>query len=152
MQYRKAQDVDIPAMARIRTEEWGTHDYWVGRISGYLDCTVHPQQALMARVSYVAVEQDLVVGFIAGHLTRRYGCDGELEWINVSRDCRRDGVASKLLLLLAHWFSEQSASKICVNVAPANTAANRFYARHGAGRLNEHWLIWRDISSVLGGA
>jgi hypothetical protein len=38
----------------------------------------------MPRVSYVAFEQGLIVGFIAGHLTRRYGCDGELEWINVS--------------------------------------------------------------------
>lgn len=152
MEYRKTEDADIPGMARIRTEEWGTQDYWVARIWRYLECKVHPQQALMPRVSYVAVEQGLVVGFIAGHLTRRYGCDGELEWINVSRDCRREGVASELLLLLAEWFSEQRASKVCVNVDPANTAATRFYARHGAGKLNEHWLVWQDISRVLGRA
>jgi ribosomal protein S18 acetylase RimI-like enzyme len=124
----------------------------VGRISEYLECKVHPQQALMPRVSYVVVEHGLVIGFIAGHLTRHYGCDGELEWINVSRDCRRAGVGSALLLLLAEWFSEQKASKVCVNVDPANTAATRFYARHGAGKLNEHWLVWQDISSVLGRA
>ncbi len=152
VQYRKTEDADIAGMARIRAEEWGSQDHWVARISGYLECKVHPQQALMPRVSYVAVEQGLVIGFIAGHLTRRYGCDSELEWINVSRARRREGIASKLLLLLAEWFSEQRASKVCVNVYPSNTAATRFYARHGAGRLNEHWLVWQDISSVLGRA
>jgi GNAT superfamily N-acetyltransferase len=67
----------------------------------------------MPRVSYVAFEQGLIVGFIAGHLTRRYGCDGELEWINVSHDHRREGIASKLLLLLGEWLSEQRVESMC---------------------------------------
>jgi hypothetical protein len=45
MRYRKTEDADIPVMARIRAEEWGTQDYRVTRISGYLECKVHPQQA-----------------------------------------------------------------------------------------------------------
>jgi len=53
------------------------------RISGYLEGGIHPQRALPSRTCYVAVEQSSVVGFVAGHLTRRYGCEGELEWINV---------------------------------------------------------------------
>ena len=32
---------------------------------------------------YVTTNEDEVVGIIAGHLTRRFGCDGELEWIDV---------------------------------------------------------------------
>jgi ribosomal protein S18 acetylase RimI-like enzyme len=150
VQYRRTGDKDISGMARIRAEEWGTEEYWTARISGYLACRVHPQQALIPRVSYVAVEQDSVLGFIAGHLTRRYGCDGELEWINVARDRREEGIASKLLLLLASWFAEQKVSKVCVNVDPSNSAATKFYVRHGAQRLNDHWLVWDDMSSVTG--
>jgi D-serine deaminase-like pyridoxal phosphate-dependent protein len=48
------------------------------------------------------------------------------------------------------WFAQQKASRICVNVDPANTAARRFYTRHGAEPLHEYWLVWNDLSIVLG--
>jgi GNAT superfamily N-acetyltransferase len=136
-------------MARIRAADWETEEYWGARISAYLDCKLHPQQALMPRVSYVALHQDLLVGFIAGHLTRRYQCDGELEWINVIPERRGSGVASELLRRLAEWFAGQKAFRVCVDVDPANTAARRFYTRHGAVDLNKHWLVWNDITVVL---
>jgi len=85
--YRLAEKSDIPAIARIRAAEWETEEYWRVRISRYLNCELHPQQALMPRVSYVALEAESLVGFIAGQLTRRYACDGELEWINVIPEC-----------------------------------------------------------------
>jgi len=148
--YRLAEKSDIPAMARIRAAEWETEEYWRGRISSYLDGELHPQQALMPRVSYLALEGESLVGFIAGHLTRRYACDGELEWINVVPERRGTGVASELLRLLAAWFVEQKASRVCVDVQPANTTARRFYTRHGAENLNSNWLVWNDIKIVLG--
>jgi hypothetical protein len=33
------------------------------------------------RVAFVCVEPKRIVGLITGHLTRRFGCHGELEWI-----------------------------------------------------------------------
>jgi GNAT superfamily N-acetyltransferase len=149
MLYRQADKSDVPAMARLRATRQGTEENWRMRISSYMDCEHHPQHALMPRVIYVALEGDSVVGFIAGHLTRRYACDGELEWIDVVAAHRRSGVASELLRLLAAWFSGQNARRICVNVDPANIVARRFYARHGAEPLNPHWLVWNDISIVL---
>jgi ribosomal protein S18 acetylase RimI-like enzyme len=137
-------------MALIRAAEWETEAYWQVRISRYLDCLHHPQQALMPRVIYVASEGDCLAGFIAGHLTRRYACDGELEWINVIPERRGSKIASELLRLLAAWFVEQKASRICVDVDPANTTAQRFYRRHGAVNLNAHWLVWNNINAVLG--
>ncbi len=148
--YRLVDKSDIPAMARMRAAEWETEEYWRVRISRYLNRELHPQQALMPRVSYVALEGDSLLGFIAGHLTRRYACDGELEWVNVIPERRGSAVASELLRLLAAWFAEQKASRICVDVDPANTTARRFYQRHGADKLNEHWLVWDDIKVVLG--
>jgi GNAT superfamily N-acetyltransferase len=148
--YRQIERSDIPAMARVRAGEWEAEEYWKVRISRYLDGELHPQQALLPRVIYVALESDSVVGFIAGHLTHRYGCDGELEWIDVVPERRRNGVASALLGLLAAWFVGQKASRICVDVDPANETARRFYRRHGADNLNAHWLVWNDISVVPG--
>jgi GNAT superfamily N-acetyltransferase len=148
--YWQVDKSDIPAIARIRAAEGGEEEYWRIRISQYLDCKLHPQHALMPRVMYVALERDSLVGFIAGHLTRRYGCEGELEWINVITPSRGGGTASELLRRLAAWFAEQKASRICVDVDPANTTARRFYTRHGAEKLNDCWLVWNDISVVLG--
>jgi ribosomal protein S18 acetylase RimI-like enzyme len=150
VRYRQVERSDIPAMARIRAGEWETEEYWKVRISRYLDRELHPKQALQPRVIYTASEGASLVGFIAGHLTRRHACEGELEWINVIPERRGSGIASGLLRLLAAWFVEQRASRICVDVDPANTTARSFYRRHGAEKLNEHWLVWNNIKTVLG--
>jgi ribosomal protein S18 acetylase RimI-like enzyme len=148
--YRPVEPADIPALARIRGADRETEAHWHIRISRYLNHEHHPQQSLMPRVIYVAAEGNSVVGFVAGHLTRRFACDGELQWIDVIPECRGMGVASELLHLLVSWFVEQKAFRVCVNVDPANTRAQRFYRRHGAEPLNEHWLVWNDIRVVLG--
>jgi GNAT superfamily N-acetyltransferase len=148
--YRQAEKSDIPAVARIRAAEWGTEEGWRARIAGYMAGEIDPREALKPRVIYVAVEGEALAGFIAGHLTRRYGCDGELEWINVIPERRGNGIAGQLLRRLAEWFAEQKALRVCVDVDPGNAVARRFYTRHGAERLNAHWLVWNDIKVVLG--
>ena len=148
--YRQVERNDLPAMARIRAANAGTEAHWFTRISDYLDGKHRPQQALMLRVIFVAVDNDSLIGFVAGHLTRRHGCDGELQWIDVVPQWRGGGVASELLRQMASWFVEQNACRICVNVDPANARARRFYQRHGAAVLNEHWLVWDNIASVSG--
>jgi hypothetical protein len=50
---------------------------------------------------------------------------------------------------LVAWFQEQQASRVCVNVAPWNVVAIRFYVRHGAEVMNQHWLVWDDIAVAL---
>lgn len=147
--YREARDSDIPAMARIRAAEWETEEYWQRRISAYLRGELHPRDALRPRISYVCCDQDSLVGFIAGHLTRRHSCQGEVEWINVVPACRGNGIASELLRRLAAWFVEQKATRVCVDVEPSNSIARRFYAGHGAEDLKPHWMVWDDIKLVL---
>ena len=148
MRYRIARQPDAPAMARIRAAGPQTEEAWTARISAYLAGEHHPQHALLPRVSYVALDGDSVVGYIAGHLSRRYGCAGELQWIKVTPEQRGTGVAGELLRLLTKWFAKHEAFRICVNVDPANIAARRFYAKHGAEKLNEQWLVWNDIRAT----
>jgi ribosomal protein S18 acetylase RimI-like enzyme len=148
IQYKKADEKDIPAMSRLRCARWGTEEYWNARITGYMRGEVDPQQSFKSRILFVAVDGENVVGFIAGHLTRRNGCDGELQWIDVSLEYQRKGIAGGLLGLLAGWFIERNTLKICVDVDPDNLVAVKFYKRHGAEHLNKHWMFWKDISLV----
>jgi ribosomal protein S18 acetylase RimI-like enzyme len=131
----------------MRSAEWGNDEYWRKRISGYLSAEMRPKDALIPRTCYVAVA-DTIVGFAAGHLTVRLGCDGELQWIDVARERRREGIASELLRLMAAWFIERQAFRVCVNVEPTNFAARRFYMKYLADEFSDHWLIWNDISAV----
>jgi len=147
--YRPSRAADVHALAHIRARDRGSLEYWKIRISGYLEGEINPQRALPSRTCYVAMEQTSVVGFVAGHLTRRHGCEGELEWINVIPERRGAGIASELLRLLAGWFVEQKAFRICVDVEPSNAVARAFYTRHGAETLNKHWLAWNDIRILL---
>ena len=133
-------------MAFIRAQRWGTEAFWQNRISGYLSGDHSPQQALAPRAAFVAVDAGQIAGFIAGHLTHRYQCDGELEWIDTIEQHRRQGIASALLRALAQWFEQQNALRVCVD--PGNPIARAFYRYHGAEPLNQHWMVWNDIREI----
>ena len=149
--YRRARRADIPAMAAIRAADWGTDSYWRERIFRYLSHRLHPREALRPRIAFVCLDHERVVGLIAGHLTRRFGCDGELEWISVREGYRGREVATELLRRLAKWFARREAVRVCVDVEPSNLAARRFYARHGAQDLKPHWMVWKDIRGAAKG-
>lgn len=148
--YRQAQDADFSAMANVRAADWGTDEYWRVRIAEYLACRQHPKDALAPRVALVCVDGENAVGWIAGHLTRRFGCDGELQWVSVRPEFRGRGIASGLLRQLAEWFAARGALRVCVDVEPANEIARRFYRCNGAEDLKPHWMIWNDIRRAGG--
>src|SRR5687767_2471500 len=103
VRFRRAELRDVPSLAALRGEgEAGGAS--TDHMTRYLAGEHHPQQALLPRATWVALQHDAPIGYIAGHLTRRFGCEGELQWIYVVRERRRTQVASKLLRLLAHWF------------------------------------------------
>ena len=118
---------------------------WQFRVSGYLAGTYHPGFAKEERAMFVAEQSDEVIGFIAGHRTLRFGCDGELQWAFVLPDWQRKGIGSSLLAMMRRWFVEHSMRKICVN-ASADMLARAFYLKHGAKAMNEHWCVWEDVS------
>ena len=145
--YRAATKPDISFLAKIRAKNWGTEQYWIDRITGYLNGTSNPQQSLPQRIIYVGCHGEQIIGFIAGHLTRRFNCDGELEWIDVMEEHRRKGIASGLVRCLARWFVEKEAYKICID--PGNDDARTFYRNLGAASLDKHWMYWNDIRRIL---
>ncbi len=147
--YREAGHDDVAAMAALRTRELGNQSGWEQNIERYLAREQHPSQALLPRIAYVAEAEGEVMGFAAAHLTGRYGCQGELQWLNVAPAQRRQGVGTALLRLVARWFELQQALRVCVDCDPANAGARAFYHHHGAVELNPNWLVWDDITSLL---
>lgn len=149
IRYREGSATDVTEMAQIRAEGgWtgGASAEWMAR---YLAGTHHPQRARAARRVYVADDGRRIVGFVAGHLTDRFDCDGELQWLYVIPARRGGEIASELLRHLAEWFLENQAQRICVNVDSENRIARRFYERRGARALNQHWLVWDDVAQAL---
>lgn len=118
-------------------------------MAAYFDGKHHPQKALLPRIGYLALHNDAVIGYIAGHRTTRFGCDGEVQYLFVAPAYRRQAVATRLLRLLTRWFAANEISKVCVNVDIGSPPAQPFYASHGAVAINKHWYMWPDIGVVL---
>ena len=145
VQCRKAVPTDVPRFVGLPRQGEAGGD---PRMLQYLTGEHHPQHALEPRAMWVAEAGDTPVGYVAGHLTRRFGCDGELQWIYVVAEHRRTRVASRLLRLLAAWFLAHGARRVCVDVG--DDASRPFYRYHGAVELNRHWMVWDDISEIAG--
>ncbi|MGH9817143.1 MAG: GNAT family N-acetyltransferase [Candidatus Acidiferrales bacterium] len=120
------------------------------RVAAYFDGQHHPQHALPQRVGYVASHNGTVIGYIAGHLTTRHGCEGEVQYLFVAPGRRRCGVATELLRLLGNWFRQHGARKVCVAVA-ADTPqeALPFFESASASPLKKNWYAWEDVSVVI---
>jgi ribosomal protein S18 acetylase RimI-like enzyme len=145
---REAKLTDVPLMASLRDKSgWGGGAN-AERMTMYLSREHHPQHACPQRMAFIAVQNDKVLGYIAGHLTTRFGYQGELQWILVDPGYRGGSVASELLISMAEWFTQNNSIRVCVNVEPENVRARGFYRKHGAVELSEYWLQWPDISEV----
>jgi len=143
--YRQAELEDVPRVAHLPREGEAGGDS-EERMRRYLAGEHHPQQALPPRIMWIALDDEAPIGYTAGHLTRRFGCEGELQWIYVVAAYRRQRIASQLLRLLALWFVEQGARRVCVDVGADD--ARPFYRRSGAVELNRHWMVWDDIGAI----
>lgn len=149
---RRATPEDVAGMAQIRQAGGWAGGAPAQGMARYQAGQHHPRHALEPRVMYVAEEENEMIGFIAGHLTTRFGCGGELQWLFVAPEHRGSTAATQLLRQLATWFMRVGARKVCVNVEPENARARRFYQRNGAEVLGEHWLVWNDMPGAVGSA
>jgi GNAT superfamily N-acetyltransferase len=142
---RPAIQLDVDAMVAERTRDEGQQSELRRRMTGYLAGTYSPREALDDRAVFTAEVSGVFAGYIAGHRSTRWGCSGELQWLNVVAEFQSRGVADQLFLALADWYSSAGITSVCVNVGEDNTRARSFYIRHGATRLHEHWMHWMQI-------
>lgn len=148
IQLRLATADDAPRILRDRLADPGAGP-GDQRMAAYLRGEHHPQKALAPRVAFMALDGAAVIGYTAGHLTRRFDCDGELQYLFVASAYRRQGVARALVARLASWFAAQGATRVCVNVDLESDAAGKFYRALGATELGRAWMEWRDVRVLL---
>lgn len=149
IRYREATLADAAEIARLCANAPQEEGYWKARIYGYMNFELNPHQATDKRLVYVAVHKDIIVGFIAGHLTKRAEYTGQIQWIMTAEQCRRTGVASELIWIMAGWFIEHHVTSVRTDVDPENTGTWLFYQYHHALSINRYWLFWDDIRLVL---
>jgi ribosomal protein S18 acetylase RimI-like enzyme len=142
---RSAAEADVSAMSECRVRDAGAVDE---RMGAYFRGEHHPYEALMPRAGFVAEFRGSVVGYVAGHLTTRNGCNGELQYLFVSTTFRREHIGTNLVRELAEWFSDRGAKQVCVGVDSESPAAQPFYRALGARPLSAdkpHWYVWEDM-------
>lgn len=158
--YREAGLEDVDAIAQVNSDtmrECGLappdlHDVQRLRTrwDGYVRRVRHPQHALESRILFAAVVDGRLVGYVAGHFSQRHGTEGELQSIYVLKEYQGRGIGAALLKRLAEWFVGNKRLSVCVGIDPFNPY-KKFYEKHGARYINQHWLAWDDIGSVLKG-
>jgi GNAT superfamily N-acetyltransferase len=142
---RSAHQADVSAMADCRLRDAGGVDE---RMGAYFRGEHHPHEALMPRVGFVAECRGNVVGYVAGHLSTRHACGGELQYLFVASAFRRQGIGTRLVRRLAKWFCDRGAIQVCVGVDRDSLAAQLFYCALGARPLSLDkplWYVWEDI-------
>ena len=108
---REASLDDVPAMASLR-ERSGMGRRGVRGYHAAEYCRrARSPHFLGLRVVFLANFDASAIGYIAGHLTTRFGCDGELQWLLVAPDHRGGPTATRLLRRLAGWFDRHSARR-----------------------------------------
>jgi GNAT superfamily N-acetyltransferase len=149
--FRPAVLEDVAGMEECRMTDPSIHSA-DPRMAAYFKREHHPQLALLPRAGHVAFAKGRMIGYIAGHLTKRHGCAGEVQYLFVAPAWRKQGIASALLQLMAKWFQENAAAKVCVCVDADSPAAMPFYRSQGASPLathSRHWAVWEDIGIIL---
>ena len=162
MHIRPARETDLDAVACVHAQTRVASSFYEDavdveaeyqrlrpRLAGYVAGTYHPSWSLSERLIIVAEQDDQIVGFIAGHRSRRMGCTGELQWMFVLPHWQRRGIGAALLRPLATWFIEQGSRTVIIDAPPENPY-RAFYLKHGAVALDAYWLYWKDIGDVSG--
>jgi len=118
----------------------------VHRWKAYLRKEHHPRDAKDPRIVYIASINGKIVEFVAGHLTERFGLEGELQSIYVLPEHQGHGLGTQLVIALPKWFKKWDAKEVCVD---HKDGSEGFYIKLEA-RFNDHgWLVWDNFLQVL---
>ena len=118
----------------------------VYRWKAYIRKEHYPRDAKVPRIVYVSIINGEIVGFVAGHLTERFGLAGELQSIYILPEHQRRGLGTQLVVALAKWFKKWDAKEVCVD---HKNSSEDFYIKLGARFKDHGWLVWDNFLDVL---
>ena len=106
-----------------------------------------PASSRPQRIILKAVSEGRIIGYIAGHLTNRYGLDAEIQSFYILKEYQRNGTGKQLLKKFVEWLLTQPAKSLCAGIKPENKY-QAFYLKYGGRNLNEHWIYWDDMQEL----
>jgi GNAT superfamily N-acetyltransferase len=107
-----------------------------------------PESSKPQRIILKAVTDGTIIGYIAGHLTNRYGLDAEIQSFYILKEYQRNDTGKQLLKKFVEWLLTQPAKSLCVGIKPENKF-QAFYLKYGGKHLNEHWIYWDDMEELV---
>ena len=156
---RPATPADAPAIATVRVDSWRAT--YRGLIpDAYLDgMKVEASTALWDRVLnagpnrtsvFVAVHDDVVIGFAAGNplAEPRHGADSELSAVYLRPEFQHAGVGHRLVGAVVDAQRAQGATAMIVWVIAGNKPARRFYEALGGELVAEQPFQWDGMDLV----
>jgi GNAT superfamily N-acetyltransferase len=158
MQIQIATPTDIEELTQVEIEsklasfrnnepvaiDYATRLYrWQTYFAGQSPASSKPE-----RVVFKAVADGKIIGFIAGHLTDRYGKDAEIQNFYILKPYQRQGAGTTLLKQLVGWLLANNAESLCVGIA-ADNPYQEFYLKHGGFYINEHWIGWDHLAALV---
>lgn len=133
---------DIPHLARLARELYAYIEsidpVWRTSPGAEDHLRVHLTDLFTTRhaMSYVACNEDEIVGFITGSITQRPAVilprrDGLVDNAYVKPMWRRRGIGTRLCRMMLAWFSEQEVEEVRIHYQVSNPEAVRFWERLG---------------------
>lgn len=120
---------DLPAVYRLGARSWDVLDkpynYWSV-------CEVAEHFEKEPELSFVAVEDDRVVGFVLGAASYEILEDtGHLEWVAVDAGHRRAGLGTQLIEEFVGALRARGRKEVVADVSSKNDASRAAFARAG---------------------
>ena len=132
-QIRKMQKEDIPQMAEIAAASFT--DPWTEK--GFTEALQMESACFL-----VAVEGENVMGYCGCYMAAD---EAEIVNVAVRDDCRKQGIADKLLMELTAYGNEHGVSRFYLEVRVSNEAAIHLYEKHGFIRQGVRKDFYKDI-------
>lgn len=107
-----------------------------------------PSSSKPERIVLKAIIDHKIIGYLAGHLSTRYGKDAEIQSFYILKNHQRKGIGLALLTNFSKWLKTQNAQSVCVGIEPENPY-RAFYLKYGGQLLNPHWIYWDDLALGL---
>jgi ribosomal protein S18 acetylase RimI-like enzyme len=126
---RRMELEDLPAVYRLGLRCWDVLDkpynYWsIREVAEHLE--TEPE------LSFVAVEDSVVVGFVLGADSYEILEDtGHLEWVAVAPENRGDGLGGRLIETFVEVLRSRGRREVVADVSSKNEASHAVFERAG---------------------
>ncbi len=148
VEIREIEIEDVSAVFALG-ERLFTSDRWLNLYRTWDEYEVVDLFSADGETCFVAIYQDVVVGFALGSLIEKRRSSwkyGYLRWLGVAPEVGGMGIGHKLLKHTTDRFIDLGARMMLVDTDAENTEALNFFKRRGFGQEHEHVYMTLNLT------